>query len=74
MKTCIIDVRSNPYVPKAIISTSENIETEYYSYDYLTNLLDCKLLTINPYHSYFQQVYSTTINEHELTDDMLDVI
>ncbi|CAF0738377.1 unnamed protein product [Adineta ricciae] len=74
MKACIIDVRSNPYVPKTIISTSENIETEYYSYDHLTNLLDCKLLTINPYRSYFQQVYSTTINEHELTDDMLDVI
>ena len=43
------------------------MKPNHFHYDHSTNSLDCKLLTKNPYVSYFKQVYPTIINEHELT-------
>jgi hypothetical protein len=71
---CIFNARTSHYLPKKLASTSENFETDHFHYDHSTNSLDCKLLTKSPYNIYFQQIYSTIINEHELNDDMLDVI
>jgi hypothetical protein len=74
MACCIVNARSSRYLPKQLASTTDNYETDHYYYNHETNSLDCKLLTQNPYSSYFQEVYSRKINEHELTDDMLNVI
>lgn len=74
MARCILDARNRRYIPESIVSKTENYETENFFYDYSTNSIDCKLLTKNPYRSHFQQIYPTTISEHELNDDMLAVI
>jgi hypothetical protein len=71
---CIFNARTSRYLPKTLASTTKNYETEHFHYDHSTNSLDCKLLTKNPYASYFQEIYPTTINEHELNNDMLNVI
>jgi hypothetical protein len=71
---CIFDANTSPYLPKSLATVKENYETDSFHYDHTTNLLNCKLLTKNPYRSYFQQVYPTIINEYELTDDMLEVL
>jgi len=74
MMNCIFNARTSRYLPKNLASTTENYETEHFHYDHSTNSLDCKLLTKNPYNSYFEEVYPKIINEHELNDDMLNVI
>ncbi|CAF0982464.1 unnamed protein product [Adineta ricciae] len=74
MACCIIDVRNNRYLPKALASTTQNLETDHFVYNHETNSIDCKLLSNNIYHRFFQHVYPDTILEHELTNDMLDVI
>ena len=74
MMNCIRDVRTNRYLPKILASATENQETEHFHYDHATNSINCKLLAKNPYRSYFQQVYPTTISEHELNDEMLGVL
>jgi hypothetical protein len=71
---CIFDADTSPYLPKNLASVKENYETDSFHYDHTTNLLNCKLLTKNPYRSYFKQIYPTLINEYELTNDMLDVL
>lgn len=52
----------------------ENYQTDLFDYDYATYVLNCKLLSSNPYQSYFQEVYPAKIDEHELTADMLEVL
>ncbi|CAF3533930.1 unnamed protein product [Rotaria socialis] len=74
MASCIVNARSSRYLPKVLASTTENYETEHFHYDHSTNSIDCKLLIGNPYCSYFQQIYPTIVNEHELNEDMLNVI
>jgi hypothetical protein len=74
MACCVIDVRNSLYLPKELASIKENYETEHFSYNPEKNLLDCKLLTKNPYSSFFQQVYRDEIHEHELTNDMINVL
>src|ERR1700734_4168905 len=74
MMDCIFDADTSPYLPKKLASVKENYETDSFHYDHTTNLLNCKLLITNPYRSYFKQVYPNIINEHELTDDMLEVL
>ncbi|CAF4512203.1 unnamed protein product [Rotaria magnacalcarata] len=74
MMDCIFDDDTSPFLPKTRVSVTNNYETDSFHYDYTTKLLNCKLLTKNPYRSYFKQVYPTEINEYELTDDMLDVL
>ncbi len=74
MASCNYNARNSRYLPKELASTKENYETEHFSYNPKTNLLDCKLLTNNIYSSFFKQVYPNEINEHELTDDMLNVL
>ena len=74
MACCIVNVRSSRYLPKQLASITDNYETDHFYYNHETNSLDCKLLTKNIYKSYFCKVYPSKINEHELTDDMLDVI
>jgi len=74
MASCIYNARSSRYLPEQLASTTENYETEHFYYNHHTNSLDCKLLTKNIYYSSFQDIYPSKINEHELTNDMLDVI
>jgi hypothetical protein len=74
MASCVYNARSSPYLPKELSSRKENYETEHFSFNSETNLLDCKLLTKNPYSSFFQQVYPIEINEYELTNDMLNIL
>ncbi|CAF4962791.1 unnamed protein product, partial [Rotaria sp. Silwood1] len=74
MMDCIVNARTSRYLPKTLASTTKNYETEHFHYNHSTNSLDCKLLTKNPYRSYFEQIYPTIINEHELNNDMLNVI
>jgi len=71
---CIFNARTSRYLPKKLASVTENFETDSFHYDHAKNSLNCKLLRINPYISYFKQVYPTIINEYELTDDMLNVL
>jgi hypothetical protein len=54
---CIFNARTSRYLPKTLASTTENYDTDHYHYDHSTNSLDCKLLTKNPYRSYFQEMY-----------------
>lgn len=74
MASCCYNVRSSGYLPKQLASTTDNYETEHFYYNHQTNSLDCKLLTSNIYKSYFRNIYPSKISEHQLTDDMLDVI
>ena len=71
---CIFEARTCRYLPKNLGSASKNLETDFFHYDHANNSLNCKLLTTNPYRSYFEQVYPSSINEYQLTDDMLDVL
>jgi hypothetical protein len=74
MMDCILEARTSRYLPKTLATLTENYETDSFHYDHANNSLNCKLLTKNPYLSYFEQVYPTTINDYELTDDMLNVL
>ena len=74
MMNCIVNARTSLYLPKNIASSKADLDTNDYYFDYTKNTLDCKLLTKNPYHSYFKQLYPSSISPHELTHDMLDVI
>ncbi|CAF4845776.1 unnamed protein product, partial [Rotaria sp. Silwood1] len=74
MASCIVNVRSNRYLPKQLATKTEIYDTEHFYYNPETNLLDCKLLTKNLYWPFFQEVYPNNISEHELTDDMFNVL
>ncbi|CAF3286076.1 unnamed protein product [Rotaria sp. Silwood2] len=74
MASCIVNARSNRYLPKQLATTTENYDTEHFYYNPQTNLLDCKLLTKNLYYPFFQEVYPNNISEYELTNDMLYVL
>ena len=74
MMECIRDASTSIYLPKKLARVILPYETDSFAYDHISNVLDCKLLTHNPYRSYFKQVYPDIINEHELTDEMLDVL
>ena len=74
MACCVIDARNRLYLPKELASIKENYETEYFPYNHEKDVLDCKLLTKNPYLYYFQQVYPNEIHEHELNKEMIDVL
>ena len=71
---CVVDARNSRYLPKKLALLKEFYQTEHFSYNPETNLLDCKLLTKNIYSLFFHQIYPDEINENHLTDDMLDVI
>jgi len=71
---CIFNARTSRYLRKDLASLEENFETDFFHYDYANNSLNCKLLTTNPYHSYLEQIYPLSIDEFQLTDDMLDVL
>ncbi|CAF4362011.1 unnamed protein product [Rotaria sp. Silwood2] len=74
MASCVVNARSNRYLPKQLATTTENYDTEHFYYNPQTNLLDCKLLTKNLYYPFFQEVYPNNISEYELTNDMLYVL
>lgn len=74
MASCCYNARSSRYLPKQLATKTDNYETEHFYYNYETNSVDCKLLSENVYWNFFQNVYPNDINEHELTDDMLNVI
>ena len=71
---CVVDARNSRYLPKKLALLNQSYQTDHFSYDPETNLLDCKLLTQNPYSVFFRQVYPDEINENDLTDEMLEVI
>ena len=71
---CIYNARTSLYLPKNLSFATQNFENESFQYDHSRNSLNCKLRSINPYLSYFKQVYPSTINEYELTDDMLNIL
>ncbi|CAF1423153.1 unnamed protein product [Adineta steineri] len=71
---CIVNAKTNIYLPKNLTSLTKDLDTDYYYYDNENNTLNCKILIKNPYYSYFKQVYPLIINEYELTDDMIDVL
>ncbi|CAF3173777.1 unnamed protein product [Rotaria sp. Silwood2] len=74
MASCVVNARSNRYLPKQLATTTENYDAEHFYYNPQTNLLDCKLLTKNLYYPFFQEVYPNNISEYELTNDMLYVL
>jgi hypothetical protein len=71
---CIFHARTSRYLRKDLASLEENFETDFFHYDHANNSLNCKLLTTNPYHSYLEQIYPLSIDEFQLTDDMLDIL
>ena len=66
--------RGRRYISKALASATENYETEHFSYDATTQLLDCKLLSTNLYRPFFEQVYPLEIDDDDLDEEMLDII
>lgn len=74
MNCCVRDARTSRYLLKDLGDATTDYETNVFHYDYANNSLNCKLLRYNPYETYFKQVYPKTIQENELTQDMLDVI
>jgi hypothetical protein len=74
MASCAFNARTNRYLPDILDKAIDDIETDCFHYDLKSNTINFKLLANNLYRDYFQQVYPNTIEEHELTDDMLDVL
>jgi hypothetical protein len=74
MGTCALNAQTSAYLPSHLSASTKDIDTEFFHYDCSTGSLDFKLLSTNPYRAYFHQVYPTTIDEHELSGDMLDVL
>ena len=71
---CISNARTSRYLLKELAALTEDYTTASFHYDYANNSLNCKLLRSNPYGTYFEQVYPTSIDENNLTEEMLDVI
>ena len=74
MMECYFDADTSPYLPKKLAQTKGKYETDSFHYDSTSNILNCKLMQINPYRSFFQRVYPEFIHEHQLTNEMLDVL
>ena len=70
---CVFDAKTSAYLPKRLVLLTEHFENEFFDYDHLTNLLSFKLLNHNPYREYFVQVYPNSIDENQLTDEMINV-
>ncbi|CAF1105445.1 unnamed protein product [Didymodactylos carnosus] len=74
MMACFHSTKTKKYLPKELCAIEKNYENDLYHFDHAEQLISCKLLTTNPYRPHLRQVYPTTINEHCLTDDMLNVL
>lgn len=74
MMGCVLNAQTNAYLPKDLASLTTDLDTDYFYYNHQTNTLNCKLLSTNPYESYFKQLYPFIINDYELTEDMLDTL
>jgi hypothetical protein len=74
MSSCIINARSSRYLPVEVASRTDDYENEHFHFNATTNSLDCKLPQLNVYRKYFVQMYSTAIDEDELTESMIDVL
>lgn len=74
MMGCVLNAQTNAYLPKDLASLTTDLDTDYFYYNHQTNTLNCKLLSINPYESYFKQLYPSIINDYELTEDMLNTL
>lgn len=74
MMGCVLNAQTNAYLPKDLSTLTSDLETDFFFFNYSTNTLNCKLLSINPYQSFFKQLYPSIINHYELDNDMLDVI
>ena len=71
---CAVDKKTLPFLPPALTSTNSNHDNDVYFYDSDRKELSFKLLETNPYKEQLQHVYSLSINEDQLTDEMLSVI
>ncbi|CAF1213299.1 unnamed protein product [Adineta steineri] len=69
-----VDYHTTRFLPRSLASATSNYESDGYYYDHEKKELSFKLFDTNPYKNQLQQVYSLSINEDELTDEMLDVI
>ena len=74
MASCIVNARTSRYLPSQVKAAAENYSTDFFSYDFSTDSIDCKLLAVNPYRSHLRQVYPSEIDEHDLNEDMLAVV
>ena len=71
---CIFNARTSRYLLKELGAVTEDYATSSFHYDHANNSLHCKLLQTNPYVVYFKQIYPSSIDENDLTGEMLDVI
>jgi hypothetical protein len=69
-----VNEKMTPFLPHSVVTAISNYENDDYFYDSATQELSFKLLDTNPYKEQLQQVYSLTIKEDQLTDEMLSVI
>ena len=74
MMGCVLNAQTNAYLPKDLATLTTDFENDFFFFNYSTNTVNCKLLSINPYQSFFKQLYPSIINHYELDNDMLDVI
>ncbi|CAF1066636.1 unnamed protein product [Adineta steineri] len=70
----VVDRHTRPFLPSSFGSATSNDESDRYYYDHKKKELSFKLLDTIPYKKHLQQVYSLSIKEDELTDEMLDII
>ena len=71
---CWVDPKTVDFLPRSLKSATSNYENDDYSYDNAKKELSFKLLDTNPYKEQLKQVHSLTINEDQLSDEMLSVI
>ncbi|CAF3168721.1 unnamed protein product [Rotaria sp. Silwood2] len=70
----VFNAQTNIYLPRDLAFSTIDLQKHYFYYNYTNNILNCKLFKKNPYSSYFKQLYPSTINEYQLTDDILNVL
>jgi hypothetical protein len=71
---CSVNKKTIPFLPASLASATSNYENDDFSFDNAKKELNFKLLDTNPYKEQLQQVYSLSIHEDELSDEMLSVI
>ena len=72
--SCEVNRKTKPFLPPSLACATSNYENDDYSYDSEKKELSFKLLDTNPYKEKLQQVYSLSIHEDQLSDEMLSVL
>lgn len=71
---CMVTRETNPFLPTSLGSATSDYDSNAFFYDAAKKELNFKLLDTNPYEKQLKQVYSLTINEDQLSEEMLSVI